>query len=384
MGVDIYYTMLFADQGMGNLVSICETGTTVIDYAALIDFGTARKDETAATVDFMIEYIKVLRKKARRKYDFDFVAMSHQDEDHWTLFDQLLKKMDTLKMKPLRINLFVFGGLWADYKEDARKIAHTLSKLSNECKEMATQPSSIYAATGALKPLSVGAAADGTKYFFVPIVSNATTRCKSAKDDIKLNTTSLFVGLIVESPAGAQYCPLLLPGDTTTDTLRYYLTLTSKRTAIEKPKVLSLPHHGSSRTMADSYTSKKPIYSVAEEFVDDVKPVTLAASAGFTKHRHPQDSIIQIFAKHVNGEKTGSQHDYVSYFASKDAFEATKTPKGIFTTYTTVAPKPAAASAWNVLGTPNRIMFKITETGVNVFTLQPNSVPQPGALKPSA
>jgi hypothetical protein len=113
--VDLYMTMLFAYQGMGNLVTLTKPGDpNTVYYNALIDFGSTSYYECDETVSFVGNY---LTNGGTKNAVLDMVVISHKDNDHWSLLGRLLEYLNHIG-KSLIIKKLIFGGYYATYSKN--------------------------------------------------------------------------------------------------------------------------------------------------------------------------------------------------------------------------------------------------------------------------
>src|SRR5688572_10865222 len=116
--VDLYMTMLFAYQGMGNLISLTKPGDPgTIYWDALVDFGTTSSGRCDETVTFVANY---LTRGGTRNAVLDMVVISHKDNDHWSLFDHLITKLTGIGKK-LVIKKLIYGGYYNTYTKDKNR-----------------------------------------------------------------------------------------------------------------------------------------------------------------------------------------------------------------------------------------------------------------------
>lgn len=371
MASDIHYTMLFVDQGMGNLISVTDAGQKVVKYTALIDFGTTRSGSVGETLQFLIAYVEANR-TAGKKPDFDLLVVSHQDEDHWNLLPTLLAHYAA--KAPISIGMLAYGGNRDNYKPDALANLKALEAIAAKTAQIPITEKSAYAKIDPLKPL--GQYPDNSPdVLFKPVICNATmTGTIANPSNMQLNTVSLMVGVI----AGGK-CVFLLPGDATAETVNALKTLSSDAGEIASSPVLSVPHHGSHKSIADNYNAAadKRVFTLATWFAGFVKPQTIAASAGFHSiFKHPHDTVLTLFR--TASLKAGmTNHNYVAYQTGKNRYVATPTTDAIFTNY--ISLKVDATAKTQMTGAvAKRWVFTYSGGAITVAELAPNAAPQPG------
>ncbi len=384
MDYDIFYTMLFTDQGMGNLITITETGKTAVLFTALIDFGSAHSTLTGETVAFMKDYISANRAAKKSGYDLDLVVMSHQDNDHWNLFPKLITALPDLT-----IGRFIYGGDPATFTQGAKDVVAQLKGLvkgSDKSELPLTETSSFATSGGATKPFGPFAQfpEKDPAILLLPVIANVVT--DSSARDIKNNTVSIMVGVFWVKGNNA----VLLPGDLTSCTLRSLVKLDAAVKSITGTTVLSIPHHGSHRTLSDNYAQEpgSRTFEFAKWFAGSVKPSLVGASAGFASHRHPYELVIQLFAGNVFQKV--EEHPYVSYDETQGKYVTQKKIiKGIYTNYNETPSWVETTSASitkedKIKAAPelsNRIIFKITKTETAVMIAPVKSTPGPGVAQ---
>jgi hypothetical protein len=381
MAYEIFYTMLFTDQGMGNLISIVdETKPTIVLYSALIDFGSAHSSLTDETVNFVKTYVDTNR-AAGKKPDFDLVVVSHQDNDHWSLFPKLIAKFSN--NSKMTIGKLKYGGDIASYGTGAAQAVAQLAQLAVDSKPLPVTECSYYSTTGPTAALDFFPA-QSPYVRLVPVISNVATA--STKKDIKNNTVSLMVG-VQWAFGGKVQTSVLLPGDLTSSTLIGLFKVQPAAFAdLTGIRVLSIPHHGSHRTISDNYDTdiNDRTFNLATWFAKWMAAGVLGASAGFASHRHPYQSVIDLFAANVLSSTT--EHPYVSYDQKAGRYSKRQEKRMIFTNYSDV-PQGVITSMSQITGSDritsiqgisHRIMFKITQTQVVTTILAPNSAPGPG------
>jgi hypothetical protein len=365
--VDLYMTMLFAYQGMGNLVTLTKPGDpNTVYYNALIDFGSTSYYECDETVSFVGNY---LTNGGTKNAVLDMVVISHKDNDHWSLFGRLLEYLNHIG-KRLIIKKLIFGGYYATYSKN--KDGENIIDILYKCVQNPTVAGNYvwYAAEGS-------AYAAGIKYaeldnyggvHFMPVAVNVVASVSKSRHDIIANTQSLVVAILYLTES------MLLPGDATADTIEYINTLLKAGTAdaIKLPQMLSVPHHGALRTIASNYLAKDPDLDVAEEFAKAIHAYNVGASAGFATHHHPDETVIGLFRKYAMTRPR--DHDYVSYFRSEAKWKVTTTDDGVFTTYLTVGSDGKALGAEK-----RRVLFRILADGTFKIALLP--VAQGGLLQ---
>ncbi|MFA5262586.1 MAG: hypothetical protein WC378_02090 [Opitutaceae bacterium] len=365
----IQLVALHTDQGMGNLVKIYTEvmGSVVLTNLVIADLGSEsrRKRYAGDAVDDIMAALKEMEDDYGH-VGIDMICISHQDYDHWSLFTDLREKIG-VKYPSLTVNKLITGG--QRWKSDALAEIKALEKAFKVGCEVFSRACSDYDS-----PL-VGArefyAIAGVK-FRVLAANSPTTR---GSEDLVRNGTSAVV--VVEAGTNK----FILPGDATADTVAFINNILQGWLDNGKPNpilpcyVLSAPHHGALRTLADNFTTSNPQLSLATKFADLTRPECIAASAGWlSSFHHPFKRVLNLLGAHaVIGE---TEHDYVQYDDEvwPKAWECVpKSKKKIYTTILSLTDPPQRTS-WT---------FSLQSSGINAANMQgyPAAVvPAPGRL----
>ncbi len=324
MAVDIQVTMLFVDQGMGNLIELVDTSTKEIVFRALVDFGSSKSTACVATVDWLADEISV-----GTKAKLDFLIISHKDNDHWSLLRPLAEKL-LQKGHSLEIKAGWHGNRPEQYNklknlDDAQKKGKTIIEYMSKYVQLypLVEKGSSYKTAGALKPI---ASSHGVDFKIVTV----NVPSGKSKADIISNTQSLV--LAIEGNGKTVF----LPGDATAETcVELNEILESKAGGVLKgPLFLSVPHHGALRTLASNYTTTNPDLDVGKAFAKNLSPKSIGASAGFATHHHPSKIVLDLFAGSL--DTLSPDHAYVVYDAA--SWVAPETEKLVYTTYLNLPP----------------------------------------------
>ncbi|HEY0011811.1 MAG TPA: hypothetical protein VGB79_03045 [Allosphingosinicella sp.] len=369
---DLYMTMLFVGQGMGNLLTITQDGDKDDVVANLLmDFGA--KDNRRIGPDTVEFVYNVLTAWGTTDGHLDLVTISHRDRDHWTLYYPLIDQF-TKNGKNLTIGRLKHGGYKDTYAKFKRKIHGTVqnkSILGYLTDRINPKPpiedylpkKSFYSKNQPLPLLAKWGADDEVRV--IPVAVNASTESKDAST--RNNTPSLAISIIYKfSTNPVKTRSLFLPGDATADTLRLINNVLDAAPELKRPVMMSVPHHGALHSIASNYNTNSPKLDVADQFAAKIWALSIGASAGFNTYRHPEDSVFAVFRPYLS--KAGL-HDYVSYFPAKrpaGTWRATRnTREAIYTNYTSYPSDGSPPRA-------RRILFKLAaDGGVTIAVLPP-------------
>lgn len=335
--------VLHVAQGMGTLVRIYETffGTEKLTALALIDLGSDTPNDSHADdgVDFVMSSLKRMVDDSITPR-IEMLIVSHQDYDHWSLLPALLGRIQSEQSGTTLGSLAFGGNSWGG---DATKAVGSFA-THFKVKPVPIGSTSGYAVAGTKTPM---ASIKGVN--FLVLVSNVSSRRSAV--DLERNTSS---AAIVIAFGGTNF---ILPGDGTSETLGAAMTVLHKWTTAPLPnpvlpcKMMSAPHHGALRTLADNYNSKKPKLGIASDFIESyTKPQVVAASAGFeSKHRHPSQRAMDVLTQKVTSGWV--DHRYVVYDEDSADWLAlpsssTTTNKGIFTSILGTDDDPIDRKTW--------------------------------------
>ena len=384
----LHYTMLFTAQGMGNLISLTRAGSNDVVYTAWVDCGSSSSTigEVAETVAFMQSYIDRNRKDSPgRAFDIDLLVISHSDDDHWSLIPELLNVYTGTNR--LRIKKIAYGNAHGWYTKargySNRPTQHGQYNVLTDLAASATiaQEIPVFANTSYFDQLGGvqfdSTMIDGTNFRFVPMCANVLST-RAAYRSVALNTVSICLAVLRSDTKGGFEPLIILPGDMTFETIRFLDGELDGKTLFAGAWVLGCPHHGSRNTIADGYDAAGGSYSFAEWFAEYVETSALAVSAGFTTHRHPYDSVIQLLAVDIGTHE--DQHDYISFVTAPTAgYQSTYTDDMIYTNYSdNLRQKAVFDKPYHVEADPFRYVFTITGANFYVMKVSPNAGSQPG------
>lgn len=290
--------VLFCGQGMTTLVEVYDSGdpTSAPNYLALVDCGgNVAEGQTATT--YIADKVAA---KADKK--LDAVLISHQDQDHVLLLDQLGKKLAAKGCTGERI--FVGGISWE--KHNQAKVKRFVKTLGIPAKKVGFDApfSSDYEDVD--KRTDLGYWAKYQNVYIRVLVSGLSV---TGKDDIVKNSSSAV--LVVENGAYS----MVLPGDATYQTMEAANDILDVKNLIPKVIGLEIPHHGALRTAVEDYYAKgKPKdfdFSIINSFAANIAPQVVVASAGpRNTHNHPMEEVLQVFESTLG---TAGAHGYVAY-----------------------------------------------------------------------
>jgi hypothetical protein len=383
----IKVVVLHVAQGMGSLIKIYEddNGTNKLTALCLVDMGSDTPDSYYSVdgVDGVMTALAEMKNTTTGNGQprLEWVAISHQDRDHWTLLPKLLARIKTDEPTTQLGNLY-YGGLnWA---KDAT------TAITDFANHFTVTPD----------PFSVGSdySTPGTKKRFSSVKGVIFRRLlsnfkASGSPDIIKNAGSAVV--VVEF-GGKR---VLLPGDATAATLQHINGILTKWKEDDEGNpllpclLLSAPHHGALRTLADDYRKYKadPQLKIAAKFTDFVRPDAVAASAGFeTKHKHPAAEVMEVLTPWATLDWI--KHTYVVYrFAHEEWVQMEETEFGAFTTVLKweegIKPKGGTAKKrkrneeWKPIPIERRSWsWAITATGEVTYSYTVNN--RPGGVPP--
>ena len=316
----IKVVFLNCDQGMGTLIRIYNSAGTLANLA-LIDLGSSAGTKQYAS-DALNEVMKALNemKTAGVAPKIDFLLISHQDYDHWSLLPDLLVKIKDKVSNCTVGEMYRAGSNWSQRAVDA--IDDWQKHFKKKCTPLPA-PTSHYAPELSEKPLK-----DIDNVIFrilcanIPIESREPSRQK--------NGTSAVVAI----KFGKVH--VILPGDATADTLNWINTevfAAYMESPVPNCLALGAPHHGALRTIASNFQTDKPNLSVAKVFAENVGAKNVVASAGYYSHyKHPSKECLEVLAgEEVSKDK--EEHSFVWFDFSKYKWlEEEKDRRGIYTT----------------------------------------------------
>lgn len=313
-------TSMYIGQGMANLIEV-EKEPGEYEFI-LIDFGSVSSSGitgSAAGMDGDEELViledlfsitpstgnarEILEKKlsAAKKTEIDLLLLSHLDKDHYNF----VKYLDpTIKFKKVIIggttNLMVVPTGLSDSKIKV-KINNEVSALMKSLDTRGTKDIQQFSI------LDGFANPNSTIYKCEHNLSTLRLMllCQRAFPTNDINTNSAVVALIYEY-RNKPKVSAIFPGDATDVTLDLIVKMIESNKTIYAPlldaeeRYLSLPHHGSFRTLCDGQvfnfsTTPKENLTIYSKFIELYKPNYTYASAYFLhSFHHP---VTQVFEK---------------------------------------------------------------------------------------
>jgi beta-lactamase superfamily II metal-dependent hydrolase len=339
---------LWCDQGMAHLMEVYEEGGSQDIPAAmiLIDFGAEqmfksrvlKANQAAPAVGFIIEKLLLL-KKAGKEERLDFVVISHQDTDHWSLITYLLDAVEAEEID-LKVGKVAYGG--GDWGESAKAAVKRLGAYTADSKNDVipwTKFSTDYNYETGVKAelLHVG------DVFVRTLVVNAPA---TGSISMKKNTTGAMMVIEYKSTT------YILPGDATWQTLKSCTDVIDKWVEKQKTQpvkpcfMMSVPHHGSLDTIVPNSTAAKLDFALAKKFVGQTEPDSIIASAGSkNSFSHPYLVVLAEFGANAGDNGFGA-HNIVVVEDVKKEWNVLVLIKNIYTTVLTTA-LPVEVCNWS-------------------------------------
>ncbi|GGB42477.1 hypothetical protein GCM10011505_24810 [Tistrella bauzanensis] len=308
---------LWCGQGMAHLLRLYghrydNPATTAANMIALFDagnrgYGLSESKETLGVTPPVKTIVDALAlQQAQGKTPrLDLVLLSHQDEDHWTLINEMLDQVKARDI-PLEVGRVIAGGTeWGSGAKAAIKRLVDLIPGEN--------PQAQYYFTNATDygdPLT-----GATTTIALDDVLVRTIIANTPSTVSKKNGTS---AVVVVQLGGLGY---VLPGDATFQTLAMANTKLKAWPSTPLPSVymMSAPHHGALTTMTKKKDGDNSDLGELIEFVDLTRPYSVFASAGvFNSHKHPYLIILTTLAKYAGSHEFPDPHDVIAYDGGQD------------------------------------------------------------------
>lgn len=378
---------LWCDQGMAHLL---ETYDSVLAPAptglVLLDFGSDAPKNARSAVDYVVNVLQQ-QQQSHQFPRLDYVIISHQDTDHWSLLNGLMDEVDNLGI-PMEVGRIICGG--AGWKKGAEA---TIKRLSMYSSRRPVRPidsgDQVYyldknfsnysdPKTG---PNSIGEI-DGVNLRILianaPLAWGKDVNNPKDSSPIRNNGTS---AVVVIDYLGES---MILPGDATWQTLidtNNILNLWEKegKNPLGTVTVMSVPHHGSLTTMTKKNDGAESDLSQLKDFLAFTKPKSVVASAGHENtYKHPYLIILGEMSKYTESNGYG-KHPIVLYRISQNSFEVwDKRTENVYTTLRNLENK-AAVSNWLFSRSHGGLV-----TGAQIFDCvipSPDSIPNPSSKK---
>jgi beta-lactamase superfamily II metal-dependent hydrolase len=298
---------------MAHMLQLYDTAeTSAPSSLILIDFGaeTMKKssnlviNQAAPAVTTVVETL-ILQQKAGLTPKLDYVLISHQDTDHWSLLNYLMDAVDELKV-PMKVGQVIYGG--SDWGTGASATVDRLRTYGVDglapFAALESNVSNYVDANG-----KIGSLVTIDELVLRILIANAPVAAKK-KTGMHKNGTSAVVVIDYSSER------MILPGDATWETLAFCNTLLKAWTTspVQPVKMVSAPHHGALASMAAKRRKgEKSNLEQLKEFTELVKPEALIASAGFSNSfKHPYRIILDTLGKYTIPSMLGA-HEIVVY-----------------------------------------------------------------------
>lgn len=352
---------LWCDQGMAHLIQVFDKTNTDIPAALMIvDFGVeVMKKSTvvvaaqaAPAVEFVVQVLKAMMSRGLEPR-IEYVVVSHQDTDHWGMFDYLLAEVDKQSI-PLRFGKVYYGGTF--WSSGALNMLDELAaRTANPDTDKVPWGNdwSDYRNAGVVDNKPTELAHIGAVVVRALIV-NAPIPKKASPSYKKNGSTAI---LVVEF-GQARY---ILPGDATWQTLGFVNAILEnwEGASLAPTTVMAAPHHGALATIVPK--SAKPDFGILSDFVFFTQPESVVASAGVTNSfRHPYRIVLSELSPFVDNGQFGA-HDFVAYRGEIDDWQTETTVAQIYTTVVTHGVEPVRAANWYFATTGNSFQTKGTE-----------------------
>jgi beta-lactamase superfamily II metal-dependent hydrolase len=362
--VDVSYVrvdFLWCDQGMAHLIQVFDKTNVDIPAALmLVDFGVevafkskvVTAAQAAPAVAFVIDVLKAMVTRGLPPR-IEYVVVSHQDTDHWGMFEYLLAEADD-QLIPLRFGKIYYGGtFWgesakamldklaertADAAADKLPWTHNWSDYRNP-KVVDNKPTEL---------AHIGAMVVRTLIVNAPIPSSASPSFQ------KNGSTAI---LVVEFRQ-ARY---ILPGDATYQTLEVANKILEdwEGASLAPTTVMAAPHHGALATMVRN--SSNPDFATLADFVFFTQPESVVASAGVkNQFKHPYRIVLTELSPFVDSGQYGS-HAYVTYRSEIDDWQQETITAQIYTTVISHGVDPVRAANWYFASEGRTFQTKVTE-----------------------
>lgn len=327
----ITLSALWCDQGMAHMLRLYDkdgdmapSGIVLIDFGAETMFKASdfKRSMSAPAVNSVIAAL-YLQIDAGKTPTLDYVVISHQDTDHWSLLNYLMDAVDVLEI-PLKVNKIIYSG--SDWGDAAKRAVERLSTygVTEPVDCLDAEVSDYRDANG-----EVGALFTIGDVTFRLLIANAVAAAKSKTPALRKNGTSAVVIIDYRSER------MILPGDATWQTLGTANTILKQWTnsPLIPVKVVGAPHHGSLDTMTEKNSGADSNLSQLIDFTRLTQPEAVVASAGFNNSfKHPYLLILKVLAKHAGSGALGP-HSTVAYqINTSDWVQHDNVEKNVYTT----------------------------------------------------
>jgi len=374
---------LWCDQGMAHILATYDSITSQAPSGlALIDFGAETmfknkvlKLNLAAPAVSSVINLLLLQAEAGLTPKLDYVLISHQDTDHWSLLNYLMDAVDELKL-PMTVGKIIYGG--ADWGDGATKTVNRLATYGKAPVVSLKSNMSDYADADG----EVGQLVTLGDVVLRILIANAPISKKSTPA-LRKNGTSAVVVIDFKSER------MILPGDATWETLSTANKLLSAWSAspVQPVKLVSAPHHGSLDTMTPKNEGKDSNLEQLETFTELLKPEAVVASAGFSNSfKHPYLIILKVLGKYATPTQSNpglGPHAAVVYMLNTGDWQRFEgVTKNVYTTvHGLTSPVPVAdyiftrsdfgffTDAFGFFG-PSKAMISVPTTSSQVLKME--------------
>jgi len=295
---------LWCDQGMAHLLELFNTleddfpsGLILIDFGAEIIARSAKRRVATAgpAVNTVVDAL-YRQWDAGRQPKLDYVLISHQDTDHWSMLTQLMDAVNFLGM-PMKVGTIFRGG--ADWGPSATKTINRLKGFGvTGDAPVEDLDANLSHYSHANQDLGRLVAIDD----FVLRILIANAADTSNTPSMRKNGTC---AVVVIDYAGER---MILPGDATWETLVACNELLGAwvESPVQPVKLISAPHHGALASMTpDSGKGNGSNLEQLEMFVGYVAPEAVITSAGYmNSFSHPHRIILEILGRSAEPRNT--------------------------------------------------------------------------------
>lgn len=270
----------------------------------------------------------------------DYVVISHQDTDHWSLLNYLVDSVETQDWaEHFKVGKICRGG--SDWGQSAKA---ALSRLAAYVADTDTDyvPWTKNETNYDNPDGDPGQVFNLGDVYFRLLTVNAPVSSKGM--DLKKNGTSAVVVLDYKGVKS------VLPGDATWETLKdanKYLKKWAKKekTPMQPCFVLSVPHHGSLRTIVPNHKATELDFAIVRAFTEYLKPNSTVASAGIKNgFKHPYLEVLLEFSKYVETD-FNLMHDIVFFSNENQDWGSLVLAGKVFTTQLTLT-LPIQVADW--------------------------------------
>jgi hypothetical protein len=343
------FCVMDVGQGSANFVQFFDSDApnAVAKNAGLVDIGSEAWKTRAGKPSADLVAQELLKMNANAA-TLDVVMISHSDSDHHNLIPRLLESFDppTSKKKPtLTVKQTWFGGVYDFYKKGNLNVLAKLLTFAPVGSKKADVQKEFQAAWSSFDDPNqttwepAAKIGDIELWVLAANTTGATVTMSGAKkqkfdlndrgDGFAINTKSL----VVAAKFGG--VSLIATGDATGLTIAHAVNVLEKpgvKAKLGKVFMITAPHHGSDSTTysllggaREGTRTWDAGKSVVKQFVDDLTPLTVSASAGERRgFWHPSMRVLADFSLHLHNKPFFidpvlaalglDEHFYTAYF----------------------------------------------------------------------